>query len=85
MFSLRVQLGAEFLDDWIGGRQPCMRHLILEAALFQRCSHLVGHAARREFRPWKNYSIYGENSIQHRFEIMSIVRCRTPIDSKSTH
>jgi hypothetical protein len=36
MFSLRVQLGAEFLDDWIGGRQPCMRHPILEAALFQR-------------------------------------------------
>jgi hypothetical protein len=33
---------------------------------------------------WKNYSIYGENSVQRRFGIMPIVRCRTPIDSMST-
>jgi hypothetical protein len=46
-------------------------------------SHLVWHSARREFRTGKNYSIYGENSVLHRFGIMLIVRCRTPINSKS--
>jgi hypothetical protein len=59
-------------DD--GGDQG-FRPLISEACM--------GTRQDGEFPAGKNYSIYGGDSVLHRFGIMPIVRCRTPTNSKS--